>query len=84
MPLYCQHQIGGNHPLAVVGDANEPPPAAIGEHIDPVGAGVERVLDEFLHHARRTLHHFAGGNPVDNGLGKLADRHARLACGRRV
>ena len=81
MPLHRQHEIGRDHALAVVGNPDEPPPAAIGEHVDAAGAGVERVLDQLLHHARRTFHHFAGGDAVDNRLGKLADRHARLVIG---
>ena len=57
---------------------NEPPAAAVGQHIDAAGAGIEGVFNEFLHHARRPLHHFAGGDAVDDGFGKLADRHRRL------
>ena len=71
-------------PVAVVSDANEPPPAAVGKHVDSAGAGIERVLDQLLHHARRTLDHLAGGDAVDDGLGKLADGHARLATAARV
>ena len=41
-------------------------------------AGVERVLDQFLDHARRPLDHLAGGDAVDDGLGELADGHGRL------
>jgi hypothetical protein len=51
-------------------------------------AGVERVFDQLLHGARRTLHHLAGGDAVDDGLGELADGHRFLpsplpACGER-
>ena len=79
VPLDREREIGARHALAVVGHADEPPAAAVGEHVDAAGAGIERVLDEFLHHARRTLDHLAGGDAVDDRLGKLADRHARLA-----
>ena len=44
----------------------------------PRGAGVERVLDQFLDHARRALDHFAGGDAVDHGFGKLADGHGAV------
>ena len=66
------------HALAVVGDADEPAAAAVGEHVDAARAGIERVLDQLLHHARRTLDHLAGGDAVDEGFGKLADGHRRL------
>jgi len=66
----------GSHPGAVIGDPDQPPPAAVGEHIDPPRPGIESVLDQFLDHARRPLHHFAGGDAVDDGGFELADRHA--------
>jgi len=80
--LNREREIGARHTLAVVGDRNEPPAAAIGQHIDAAGAGIERVFDQLFHDARRTLNHFARGDAVDDGLGKLADRHRRLALGK--
>ena len=79
MALDREREIGACHTLAVVSDRNEPPATAVGQHIDPAGAGIERVFDQLLHDARRTLNHFAGGDAVDDGLGKLADGHRRLA-----
>ncbi len=55
----------------------QPPPAAVGEDVDPRRARVERVLDQFLHDARRPFDHFAGGDAVDDGFGQLADGHGR-------
>ena len=56
---------------------SESPPAAVTTSISR-GAGVERVLDQLLDHARRPLDHLAGGDAVD-GLGaELADGHAGL------
>ena len=78
MALDRQRQIGPRHALAVVGDADETAAAAVGEHVDAARAGIERVLDQFLDHARRTLDHLAGGDAVDDGFGKLADGHGRL------
>ena len=75
MALDRQRQIGARHAGAVVGHADEPPPAAVGDDLDAPAARVERVLDQFLHDARRALDHFAGGDAVDDGLGKLADGH---------
>jgi len=79
MPLHRQRQIGGDHAFAVVGNPDEPPSAAVDEHIDAAGAGIERIFDELLHHARRTLDHLTGGDAVDHGFGELADGHRRLA-----
>ena len=49
--------------------------------IDAGGAGIDRVLDQFLDHRRRPLDDFAGGDLVDEGVGKLADRHVLAAPG---
>ena len=74
--IHRQRQIGVRHAAAVVGDADAPPPAAVGENVDRRGAGVERVLDQFLDDAGRPLDHFAGGDAVDDGFGELANGHA--------
>ena len=71
----AQLQIGAGHALAVVGYADQPAAAAIGEHVDAVRAGVERVLDQFLDDAGRPLDHLAGGDAVDDRFGQLADGH---------
>ncbi len=55
--------------------------AAVGEDVDAGRAGVNRVLNQLLDDAGRTLDHFAGGDAVDDSLGKLADGHARLSAG---
>ncbi len=72
----CEREIAMAHAAAVVGDADPPSSAAIGEDIDPAGPGVDGVLHQFLDHARRTLDHFAGGDAVDDLFGKLADGHS--------
>ena len=77
MPLDREHEVLARHAGAVIGDPDQPPPAAVGEHVDPPRAGIERVLDEFLDHARRPLHHLAGGDAVDDGGFELADRHGQ-------
>ena len=70
-----EREVGARHAGAVVGDADQPPPAAVGHHLDAARAGVERVLDELLDHARRALDHLAGGDAVDDAFGELADGH---------
>ena len=47
----------------------QPPAAAVGQDLDAVRAGIERVLDQLLDHARRPLDHLAGGDAVDDGFG---------------
>ena len=70
-----KREIVPRHAAAVVGDADQPAAAAIGQHLDPARAGIERVFDKLLHDAGRPLHHLAGGDAVDQGFGKLADGH---------
>src|ERR1700722_1614888 len=78
MALDRKLKIGPAHALAVVGDADEAAAAAVGEHVDAARSRIERVLDQFLDHARRTLDHLAGGDAIDSGFRKLADGHGRL------
>ena len=68
-------EIGARHALAVVGDADQPAAAAVGQHVDAGSAGIERVLDQFLDDAGRALDHLAGGDAVDDRFGQLADGH---------
>jgi len=64
-----KRQILLGHAAAVVGDADPPPAAAVGEDVDPAGAGIDRVLDQFLDHARGTFDHLAGSDAVDELFG---------------
>ena len=77
--IHRQRQIAIGHAAAVVGDADPPPAAAIGENVDPACTGVDGILHQLLDHARRTLDHFAGGDAIDDLFGKLADRHGFCA-----
>ena len=79
MTLDGERQVSAAHARAIVGDANEPPAAAIGQHVNAARAGIERVFNELLDDARRTLNHLARGDAVDDGLGELADGHGQLA-----
>jgi hypothetical protein len=40
--------------------------------LDPSRARVDRVLDQLLQRAGRALHHLAGGDPVNQMVGKAA------------
>ena len=58
------------------------PPASI-MNLDARGAGVERVLQQFLHHRGRALDHFARGDLVGNVLGKDVNAaHGLVQFGR--
>ncbi len=69
MALDGQREIACVHAAAVVADPDEGEPAAGGDDLDLARAGIDGVLDELLHHARRTLDHLARGDAVD-GLGR--------------
>ncbi len=69
MPIHRKREIARCHAAAIVGDADPPPAAAVGEDVDPAGAGIDRVLDQFLDHARGTFDHLAGGDAVDELFG---------------
>ena len=73
-----QRQFVGRDAAAVVADADQAHAAFLQVDVDAARAGVERVLDQFLDHGRRAFDDLAGGDLVDEGVGKLADA-ARLA-----
>ena len=69
----CQGQLVGDDPGSVVADSNRRPAGAADLHRDPASVGVERVLDQLLHHRRRTLDHLAGGDGVGHLLLQSVD-----------
>ncbi len=77
-----QREVVARHAGAVVADADQPAAAAIGYDLDAGRAGIERVFHEFLDHARRTLHHLARRDAVDDAFGELAYGH--LSSWRRI
>ena len=50
MALEGQQRIVAAHALAVVGDADKPPPAGLHFDANAVGAGIQSVLQQFLYH----------------------------------
>src|SRR5262249_14212719 len=70
-----ERQILAAHSGTVVGDRDPPAPAAVGTNVDAHRARIERVFDELLDHARRTLDDLTGGDAVDSGGIELTDRH---------
>ena len=76
-----EREIVARHAGAVIADADQPAAAAVGQNLDARRAGIERVLDQFLHDACRPLHHLARGDAVDDAFGELADGHLRYLGG---
>ena len=74
VPLDGEREVVAGDAAAVVGHPGQRDAAGGGDHLDPPGAGVDRVLDELLHHARRPLDHLARGDAVDHGFVETADR----------
>ena len=67
-------------PCAVVGDADQLAAARLDFDANAIGAGVERVLQQFLHDRGRTIHHLTGGDLVSHLVGK----NTNAAHGERV
>ena len=72
-----QFQFRSAHPRAVVADTDQRQAAVGRDHLDLARTGIERVLDEFLHDAARTLDHFAGSDAIDCFRAELSDAHRR-------
>ncbi len=71
-----QREIRAGHAATIVGDGDFSPAAAVGEDLDPARTGVDGVFDQLLDDARRTLHHLARGDAVDDLFGQLSDGHS--------
>ena len=70
MAFECEGRVPGGDPAAVVGDRDEIAAAVLQFDLDAAGARVEGVLDKFLDHGRRPLHHLAGSDLGDQRVGK--------------
>src|SRR5947209_5549614 len=73
MALEGKHGIVAHHADAVVGDLDQLFAAGFDLYVDAARARVQRVLEQLLHHRRRTLHHLARGDLVGYVLGKYVD-----------
>jgi hypothetical protein len=83
VPLQRKQRIVTQHTAAVVGDADQAPAAAFGFHADVVSAGVERVLEQLLHHGSRTFDHLSGGDLVGDLVAENVDAAHAEKGGRR-
>ena len=73
MPLDREFQIPGAHAASVVDDPDQPAAARLDGDLDGAGAGIDRVLDQFLDGRRRTLDHLARSDAVDEDGIEAAD-----------
>ena len=78
MAIDRKRQILRAHAVPVVADADQPPPTRLNDDLNAARGGVERVLDELLHHGGRTLDDLACGDAIDKHRVETADR-----CGGR-
>jgi hypothetical protein len=71
-----ESQIFRRHARAIIEDADEPAPTLLEADLDASRAGIDGVLDQFLHRRGRAFDHLAGGNLINQDRVKLADGHA--------
>jgi hypothetical protein len=75
MALHRQQQFLRGDTTAIVAYPDQAHAAVFKIDVDALRAGIDRVFDQFLDHRRRALDDFAGGDLIDEGVGKLADGH---------
>ena len=80
VPLDRQDQLFRRHAAAIVDDRDQCLTAFLQGDVDAPGAGVDRVLDQFLDRRSRPLDDFAGGDAVDEDRGQKTDRHLSSLC----
>ncbi len=73
--LDAEREVGRVHAAAVIHDADEAAAARLDRDVDPRGAGVQRVLHQFLDGGSRALDDFAGRDAVDEDAVEALDRH---------
>ena len=64
MTFESENRIVAHHAFAVVGDFQQASTAGFDLNRDVGGAGVDRILDEFLGDRSRTFNDFAGGDLI--------------------
>ena len=72
-----EREVGFVHAAPVVGHADETAAARLDRDLDRPRAGVERVLDQFLHRRSRPLDHLARGDAIDKQGIETANWHGR-------
>ena len=70
-----QRQFINGDAAAVVGDADEFAPALLDGDVDSRRAGIDRILDDLLDHARRPLDDLARGDLVHKQRWQAVDGH---------
>ena len=77
MALEGQESVVVGHAAAVVGDANQRASTDGQFNLDPGGAGVQGVFNQFLDDGGWALDHLAGGDSIDDMVRKDFDSHYR-------
>ena len=72
MPFQRQRQFVGRHAATVVGHLHAGQPAFDQLHGNARCPGIDCILDQLLQRGRRPFDHLAGGNTVDQCIGKTA------------
>jgi len=75
MTSHGQRQFLGRNPAPIIYYSNHFQPALRDRNINSPSPRIDRILHQLLDHATRPLDNLAGGDFVDQGLGKKVDGH---------
>jgi len=75
MPLDRQRKILARHAIAVVRETNERLAAIRGHNLNAPRPGIDRIVQQFTHHAGWPLDDLTGSNLVDDGLVETVNGH---------
>ena len=73
MAFEGKQRIVAHHAAAIVGDADQTPASGLYLNTDIGRACVERVLEQFFYHRRRTLDNLPGRDLIRYGIGEYFD-----------
>ncbi len=77
MALHSDGQVVRTDAVAIIADADQPDATLFQIDINPAGASIKRIFDQFLDYRKRAFDHFAGGNLINQDIGQFLNAHSR-------
>src|SRR6185437_14827954 len=84
MPFKGKQGVVADHAAAVIGNLNKLLPAGFDLQLNARGTRIQRVLQQFLYHRRRTFNYLARSNLVGNSFGENMNTAHRLSFKFRI
>ena len=84
MPFKSKQRVVTDHAAAVIGNLDKFFPTGFDLQLNARGSRIQRVLQQFLYHRRRTFNYLARSNLVGNSFGEDMNTAHRLSFKFRI